>query len=341
MQSITAVGILIGLLSPMQTARPTPLGDAAATSEDKVADSALPRRPGGLWPSDKLMHLMLARWADTVSEQMELDDAQRVMVRERITKRWGEFLEGNREGLQPLVNEYLELRMELEPPEKERVQAWAKRAMPVFERLRTELDDTVKDVRGVMNPEQKAQFEMQALELGVGMEVVGQKLRQWQSGSFDGRDFWIPTGKEQRRDWARNRREQVEKAKETVRKQVTGAETDQIGAELVGWEAYVAEFMDHYVLDDGQRDAALSLLKEMKERAITHRDSRREAIDDLERRIRTNTGSEEEVAEIKASLVELYGPIDGMFRELKARLEAIPSSAQRAAHEPAANDNAS
>jgi len=322
-------------------AQPTVPPDAPSPPPQRPEESDSKESAEGLWPSPKLLELMLARWAETVSDELDLDTSQRGRVREAVTKRWGKFLEENRGRIQPLVNEYLELRMELVPPDKQRVQAWAERAMPVFAGLRQELDGTVEEVRGLVDPQRRAKFELQALELGVGLEVAEQKLQQWRSGAFDEGQFWIPTNAKLRDEWARNRHEEAEKAREGVRRQIVGADTDQVAAELDGWERYVAEFMDYYDLKEGQRDAARSVLSELKERALAHRDSRHEEIDALERRIRANTGTEGEIAEIKASLVELYGPIDEMFRELKARLEAIPTSAQRTAREPARNDNES
>ena len=40
----------------------------------------------------------------------------------------------------------------------------------------------------------------------------------------------------------------------------------------------------------------------------------------LEQRIQSNRGTEEELAEIKKQLMELYGPIDDLFKDLKRRI---------------------
>lgn len=106
--------------------------------------------------------------------------------------------------------------------------------------------------------------------------------------------------------------------------------SDQVVVELGRWDKYVEEFIRIYDLDEGQRTAALSCLSELKQRAIDHRDRHREEIAALEHRIHNNTGTDEELAEIKQELTRLYGPIDDTFSELKRRIELIPTTEQRA-----------
>ncbi|MCH7995262.1 MAG: hypothetical protein IIB57_12575, partial [Planctomycetes bacterium] len=102
-----------------------------------------------------------------------------------------------------------------------------------------------------------------------------------------------------------------------------------------------------YDLDDGQKGAARSILTDLSDRALAHRDRNRAEIDALEHKIaahaeRTDaphTGSSDgatALAQLEAQLVKLYGPIDRMFEELETRLDAIPTQAQRQRVEKAA-----
>ena len=84
-------------------------------------------------------------------------------------------------------------------------------------------------------------------------------------------------------------------------------------------------------LNEGQRTTAVSCLSELKQRAIAHRDRRREDIARLEFRIEHNAASDAPLDELKKQLSELYGPIDDMFKELQTRLELLPTAEQRAA----------
>ncbi len=293
----------------------------------------------GLWPSKKLMNLLLARRAHQAAARYELNEEQQKKVREAVVGRWGRFLTENRATLQPLANEFIEMRMELEPPSKEQVQAWAKRAMPVFGKVREQLEQGIGEFREILDPLQRAKFELDAMRFGVGLQITEQRLENWQQGEFETSEFWQPPGeRRRRREERRRRRGGSERAVNLPGAPGRGAagevtpseQQDQIALELHAWEKFVEEFIRIYGLDGAQRDAARSCLSEVKERALAHRDRRREDIVRLEGRIRENTGAEEELADIKKRLVELYGPIDAMFAELKRRIEQIPTAKQRA-----------
>ena len=283
----------------------------------------------GLWPSEKLMSLMLTRWADEISRQHELDDEQRTKVREAVTKRWSTFLNENRRTIQPLVNEFIEMRMGLEPPKKEQVQAWAGKATPAFEQVCEQVDQGTAEFREILNPLQRAKFEREALKIGVGLQIARQKLKQWEAGEYEVGEVWQPKASERRQRRAERQRRSSEQETKTTPAAPKTEETDQIALELGAWEEYVEEFVGVYQLDEGQRTATLSVLAELKERAIGHRDRRRDEIAKLEHHIETFTGSEEELGELKKQLTELYGPIDEMFQELKRRIEQIPTARQR------------
>ncbi len=307
---------------PGQTPRP-PRG-AAATAMD------------GLWPSENLIRLMVLRWCEDISDKYELNDDQRRRYQEAEVKRWTEFMGAHRFDAQPLVNEFIELRMELEPPTRERVQSWAERATPVFEEIRGKINQATEEFREVLTPLQKAKFERDVLQLGVGMQFAEKKLQQWREGEFDPEEFWEPTRAERRKRREERRRRRAAEAGETAEtnRLETGStaeqlELDQISREVRVWEEYVEKFARVYKLDKGQRDAARSFLAELRARALSHRDRRRDEIARLEYRIARHTGSKEELAQIKDELVQLYGPIDDLFQELKRRLEQIPTDRQR------------
>ena len=279
----------------------------------------------GIWPTPKLLNLMLARWADDVTVQYELDPPQQDRVRSQLVNRWTDFLTEHRSEVQPLFNEFLEMRMELEPPDKDRVRAWAERAEPVFGLVQEQMQRTGSEVREILKPLQRVKFEMDALKFTAGMAFAGQQLKKWREGNFESDEFWEPTRAERRR-----RRAEKEGTDAAAKEQDQPIEVDAIGAELRAWDKYVEEFISHFELDEGQRTATISFLGEVKERAIAHRDRRKEDIAKLESRVRNHTGSPDDLEEIKRQLHELYGPVDQLFQELKGRMEAVPTEAQKA-----------
>jgi len=112
------------------------------------------------------------------------------------------------------------------------------------------------------------------------------------------------------------------------------AHPDQVALELDSWDRYVADVIERFRFNDGQQQAARSILKEMKDRALAHRDRHREEITRLEEKLAS--GNPDDSDALENELTRLYGPIDEMFRELFARVEQIPTAAQRrAATQPA------
>jgi len=317
--------LIILAATPAQTTTVPP--EASGVVANAPADAAPAE---GLWPSPKLLNLLLQRWAEEACEEYDMDADQRAKVREATVKRFESFLTENRSQIQPLANEFIEMRMDLEPPSKERVQAWADRVLPMLEKGRDQIRENNDEFRKVLRPMQRAKFEVDALQMSAGMAIAEQKLKVWKGGEFDKDVFWEPSpaGRRQRREESHNRRSEHE---QTIVPESPPAPVDQVVAELDRWEKYVADFVQMFNLDEGQRTAALSCLSELKERAVAHRDRRREDIARLEYRIEHKTATDVPLDDLKKQLNELYGPIDDMFRELQARLEQIPTAEQRAA----------
>lgn len=335
---VTMILFPLSMVTNGQTADAVPPDRSGPPGAD-----APPAEPQGLWPSPKLMNLMLLHWADEFSHQYELTSAQRTLVRDAVVKRWSPFFKENNSAIRPLVNEFIEMRLELEPPDLKTVQAWAKRAMPLFEQVREQINLGTADLREILNPNQRAKFERQVLELEVGLQAAEKRLTQLQRGDFDVRELpelWEPNAAE-RRKRRQERRRRMDNAGKTLEPGVTDwkvgptiinkvdqEETDQIALELKAWEAYTEGFIRVYHLDEGQRSAVLSFLSELKQRAMAHRDTRREDIAKLEQRIDRFAGGDAELTELKEQLTELYGPIDEMFKELKHRIKQVPTAEQ-------------
>lgn len=306
---------------------------ALADAPDPKPEKPLATEPAqmeGIWPSPKLMDLLLRRWAQEVSNRHDLDKARLAKVEQAVVKRWGTFFSENRSQIQPLINEFAELQMEMEPPSKERVQDWARRATPVFDQFRGQIKEGNTEVRELLGPLQAAKFDVEAMAFDAALAGVRGKLEKWENGDFAPREFWMPTPAERRKMHEAKRRERETRERQYAADKPEKAEQDQIALELESWDKYVEEFVRLYGFDESQRTTALSCLSELKQRAIDHRDTRRDDIAKLEERIENHTGSEQDLAEIKKQLSELYGPIDGMFKELKDRLAQIPTAEQRA-----------
>ncbi len=105
------------------------------------------------------------------------------------------------------------------------------------------------------------------------------------------------------------------------------------------WEAYTREFIAKYHLDGGQSQKALSILRECQEEAnqylLRHKSDFEQLQQKLEKVAKADAPKEEELRTRSQQATKLRAPLNEIFeRQLKPRLEKLPTRAQRAAAEP-------
>ncbi len=106
------------------------------------------------------------------------------------------------------------------------------------------------------------------------------------------------------------------------------------------WERYVREFIEKYKLDDAQQERARAVLKDCQEQAQHVMRRRKSELDRLDEKIKGLTGNNEaakikELGELNQQRTKLLEPISDIEKQLKAKLEKLPTRAQRQAAEQA------
>lgn len=127
---------------------------------------------------------------------------------------------------------------------------------------------------------------------------------------------------------------------ERVRARAQGAVASQPASQPVlgEWERYTLAFIERYRLDQDQRQRAMAILRECQQRGWGHVGRVKEKLEYLDRRAAEATRLEsagerdQEFKAIAESRASLLKPLDLIFeRQLKPRLERLPTRAQRAA----------
>ncbi len=105
------------------------------------------------------------------------------------------------------------------------------------------------------------------------------------------------------------------------------------------WEAYVREFIQRYQLDEAQSQKANSILRECQDQARGYMSRRKADFDRLDERLKLLSGETDKtkaMMEIQQQRQKLLEPVGRIFeRQLKPRLERLPTRAQRQAAEAA------
>jgi hypothetical protein len=104
------------------------------------------------------------------------------------------------------------------------------------------------------------------------------------------------------------------------------------------WERYTRDFIARYHLDDGQSQKAFGILRECQEEANQYLLRHKSQLDQLREKTRklakADSPDGDELNAIRQERAKLRQPLDEIFeRQLKPRLEKLPTRAQRAAAE--------
>lgn len=171
----------------------------------------------------------------------------------------------------------------------------------------------------------------------IGHVVENGMLRQVGSGFYDGQGFVTFEEHLSRRKAAREAAGGGAATAGTV-----GVATGQVQPRVKfvpesEWEAYTRKFIETHKLDEGQRNAALAILKDCQERGRSYVDSRRERFEQLEKD-KAGLGKLSGEERTKRTTLldqrerDLRRPIDQIFeRQLKPRLEKLLTARQREA----------
>lgn len=276
------------------------------------------------WPSEAMIERQLQQAARIKGEALGLTESQQQQFEAILLKRWPKFMRENEQELKPLLNEMIDARSSSAPPDPRRVARWASRALPLWERIEQELGAGDRELRAILTEEQRVRFDEDRRRTWRRVENWRATLSQWKRGEFDPATW--PGAERQPPAPPPQPKSRPDRAVRDAVPASRPAAQAEVAEELQAWARFVEEFCEYYSLDAAQRGAALSILREMQERATAYHDRRYVELDRLERMIAGELPADPD--EIEREIRELYGPIDEMFRELQRRLDPIPRSGQ-------------
>ena len=266
---------------------------------------------GGFWPSDRMLDYFVKRASRDLAEEYELSDEQLGQTETQMLSRWPKWIKKNQQTIQPLFNEMIEMRINPDPPDSAAVADWAKRALPIFNEFRDQIEQGNDDFRAVLKPRQQARFDAQRLVFAMGLDVTEKRLKRWRQGKVEPTEVWDAPGRDQRRK----------------RRATQLAEEEQGARPIDRWQAYVDQFILRYQLDENQAESARSILAEIRTRAQKHLATIADQLTTIDRQ-RKGATSDTRVA-LNEQRKKLQKPVEELFDELQRRLEALLTSAQR------------
>jgi len=224
--------------------------------------------------------------------------------------------------------EIIEARLSGKPFTAEQVARWTKILEPIAEEAYERFEARALEFAELLTPQQRELLERDLAAYARRKQTTQELMDKWQAGQWRLED-WGLTPEMLAPDWAAR---QIKRRGKSDAGRDAGASALEPSDPLQPdtWTAYVQAFIRTYRLDAFQRAAAYAILKELKRRANLYIASHRPDLERLDRLTR-----QAQSAEIRASIEKdrraLLQPVSRMFEELKARLNRLPTAAQRAA----------
>jgi len=320
------IAAVLAIAAPPLSAQSSDALDAAHVKSADAEAGPSSDELTGFWPTPKMIELLVRRQARESAQEYDLRPDQLHRLETQMLDQWRPFLKENRNRIQPLVNDYFEMRMGLEPPTSDQVADWAKRAMPVYKDIRKRVETGQQKLSEMLTPRQRAKLKMERMKTAATLEAFESSLERWRSGTFQQNELWQPPPGYRSDDAKPATTSQPFEPVETAPQ--FADLPDRAAEELSFWIVWVDQFCERYELDRSQRNAAHSILREMLGRARDHVRANTERIEAVERIIEDATAPADEPA-VLAELNAVYGPLENMGQELQTRIERLPTTAQR------------
>ena len=276
------------------------------TSPPPESDDDGSSRRLGFWN----VEVMIDRACKQIKTRYSLNEQQDAYTRKLMAKRVKGFLDKHESEVRRLLMEVMMARTSGKPPTPEQMKGWAQRALPIYEDAKKEILTANDDWREILDSKQQKIHDFDMKLAHANFAQTDERIHRWAEGGFDAeRDGFV------RRRHTRGTPPNI---------------TDF-------WETYVNRFIESYKLDADQTATARAILKDCRGRARSYEQTHKAEIVEARKRFSDarQQGDQDRVNEIQKELVELNRPISDLFKELRERLDQIPTAQQRRHREEA------
>ncbi len=253
-----------------------------------------------------------------VGERYHLSPGQIEQFRFLVTREMGGLLARHSGVILEQAVEGFQARAAKRPFTPEQVARWTKAGDPLFQDAHKSFDHVAEKLSSSLSPSQRRIWDRDLAAATKRWNDLETARGRWAQGGWRADDWGLQDDPIQERAG----RQGDFGLSETV--QTLRGQSDSHQAAVVSrwraydpstWFAYLMDFQKRYRLDPGQMSAARSIHGELVDRAVAYAKTHAEHLKD--------------VPEDERATHEAYAPIRTHFAELQARLEAIPTTAQR------------
>lgn len=309
------------------TIRPADGQDAPdPPAKEPVAKSAKGSSGFGLWSIAGMMD----QACRNISKRYNLDAEQEKQTRALMARRLQALLAEHETELRSLLMDRFVSRPDGQS-DAEVAKHWANRALPIYEAARKTINEGNAEWRKILSAEQKRIHDTDMKMLRATFEQYDGRFARWQKGDYDPKaDRFAPQSTLANATSTTTKRAPTHRQTppRTVGKQPFRRNSED------HWDVYVRQFIDTHNLDESQTSSAMAILDDCKERAANYRAAHADDLAQAEALMRKQIDPGVDRVERDAArkrLSEVHKPIRDLYSELRARLGAIPTEAQKQA----------
>ncbi len=299
-------------------------GFVAATVHAADESNAAQRDITRLWNVDQIMR----QAAENIARRYNLNQVQREETEALLVDEVTRFLQAH-EDIWPLVRDLTRYQIEGKAPSGEVAKKIGAKALPLLQEIEDAIFSANERWREILSPEQRKMHDYDLQDMAKTFGKMKDNFEAMARGEArEARVFPEPNpNANQPARPPRPPRDFVPVPQQPILREA-GTES--------GWDEWVANFIQKYNLDESQADAARSILRECKQRARDHRNANRDKYAEVQRRLDdASLGSQ--AADVRVAKLRVWKqierslnkPIMDLYQELQARVNRIPTDAQR------------
>ncbi len=304
----TVLGIVLGLVG-----QALPAGAQSQGNNDAEKAREFVYRS---WPVDD----MIRQAAENVARRYNLNPEQTAFTRDMMAKRVNAFLRDHEDQIWPVVRDMMRYQNPDRKMDPQTAQRLGRAIRPIFEEAQKEILAANSEWRDILSDEQKKLHDYDRQEMSKTFQDMDKRFAGWARGKVGDEQGIFP---EDRPDTPPVNPRQPKPTEISASK--------VLGTSLEWWDGYVQAFIENYELDEGQINAAKSILKELKERASAYEKSHAAELKAVEEKIQA-ARREKDVNKLDAAMTDKRQANQykvQLFEELKTRLDTIPRPAQK------------
>jgi hypothetical protein len=269
----------------------------------------------------------------------ELDEAKTEQATELMSRRLMQFAHQNEEGGQELFEFFFsEMANRVAGNRgqdtgglpREVMQGLGTRLLPTMPAIREVANGMVQDIRPMLGFKQQLKLTGEVAVMNVALDAFEKNMQSWSKGDAD------PFGDPFRSDEADLKKDENGETRLT-RNAKSSAEAQTKAPPWANWGDYVEEAKKYYQLDPAQSEAADSVLREYQERAQFavggeadwhQRAYRNRVLCSMSASLRGRWGNPLRIL-LDADFARMREPAEALEKEMKERIEQIPTRSQR------------